>query len=47
MLGTIKSLERRYDTTAKPADELPAGIQSKGYDIIIIIGKKDTTTESD
>lgn len=47
MPGTIKSLEKRYDTTAKPADELPAGIQPKGYDIIIIIGKKDTTTESD
>ena len=46
MSGTIKSLEKRYDTTAKPADELPAGIQSKGYDIIIIIGKKEDTSSN-
>ena len=39
--STVKSLEKRYDVKAKAAEKLPEGIQSKDYDIIIIIGKKD------
>ena len=41
--GTKKSLEERYNLTAKSADELPAGI-STAYDFILILG---TTAEAE
>ena len=42
--GTTKLLEKKYETTAKSAEELPEGI-SKDYDFVIIIG--DPTANSD
>ena len=43
--GTVKELEKRYNVTAKT--ELPAGIDSKGCDIVIILGaeKPENITE--
>lgn len=41
--GTKASLEKRYKVTAKPADELPEGIITTGYDFIIIIGNQDSS----
>ena len=37
--GTKKLLEEKYNTSAKSADELPAGIPTN-YDFVIILGKK-------
>lgn len=39
--ATKASLEKRYDTEAKAADELPAGIKATGYDFVIVLGKKE------
>ncbi|MBR5408503.1 LCP family protein [Candidatus Saccharibacteria bacterium] len=37
--GTAKALENRYATTVRGAEELPAGIDTTGIDIVIIVGK--------
>ena len=39
--GTKKALEDKYHTTAKSADELPAGIPTN-YDFILILGGTPT-----
>ncbi|MBQ6393762.1 LCP family protein [Candidatus Saccharibacteria bacterium] len=40
MNGTKASLEKRYDTAAQSAENIPQGINSKGYDFVVIIGKQ-------
>lgn len=42
--GTKKALEDKYHTTAKSAEELPAGIPTD-YDFILILGDTPSTTE--
>ena len=39
---TKKKLETYYGLTAKPASELPKGIDTKNYDFVVIIGKPET-----
>ena len=41
--GTAEALSDRYDTVVRSAEELPAGIDTSGIDIVIIIGKAATT----
>lgn len=43
MSATKSALEKRYNVEAKSASEIPAGISTKGYDIIIIVGKTTTS----
>ena len=38
--GTKESLEKRYNVTAQGSDVIPQGIDSKGYDFVLIIGKQ-------
>ena len=38
---TKKKLETYYGTSAKPANELPNGIDKTNYDFVVIIGKTD------
>ena len=38
---TKKKLETYYGLTAKPASELPKGIDTKNYDFVVIIGKPE------
>ena len=39
---TKKKLETYYGLTAKPASDLPKGIDTKNYDFVVIIGKPET-----
>lgn len=43
--GTKKLLEEKYHTTAKPLNELPAGIDSS-YDFVLILGGQTKTTDN-
>lgn len=45
MSATKKALEKRYNVETKKASEVPAGINTKGYDVIIIVGSKTTTSD--
>lgn len=42
MSATKKALEKRYGVEAKTAGEVPAGVNTKGYDIVIIVGETKT-----
>ncbi|MBQ3436403.1 LCP family protein [Candidatus Saccharibacteria bacterium] len=42
--NTKKLLEKKYNLTTKPAEELPEGI-SQDYDFVLILGTTDTNTQ--
>ena len=44
--GVKKLLEEKYDTTAKPATELPAGVPTN-YSFVIIVGNTSSNNQSE